>query len=188
MKNTLIISTLVIGLFGCNNPKADEFADSIHADSSNTKNADKTNNETSKRFLFKSLNQVSNQGLNSIWVNKKDSSFSLALHFQYKDTLSVSYSPECWLRYPFKTYNNKIIVYWDNYIDTKYNFDIVKVVNQLDTKYIGKPFMALELKNDTTLKATYLIKELVEKINNSSKDRKFFPNNFYVVQDGELYD
>jgi hypothetical protein len=69
---------------------------------------------------------------------------------QYKDTLAISYSPECWFRFPYKLDENKIIVYWDNFIDTKYEFDIVKAMNKTDKKYLGKAFMSLELANDTT--------------------------------------
>src|SRR5687768_3691837 len=88
----------------------------------------------------------------STWVDKQDSSFSLALHFQEKDTVAFSYSPECWLLFPYKVDKNQLTVLWDNNIDTKYNFDIVKAVNKVDKKLIGRPFMVLELKNDTTLK------------------------------------
>ena len=37
------------------------------------------------------------------------------------------------------------MVFWDNNIDTKYNFNIVKTINNIDKNYIGKPFMILEL-------------------------------------------
>lgn len=67
----------------------------------------------------------------------------------------ISYSPECVLLFPYTQDNNKLIVYWDNNIDTKYNFDIVKAINKTDRKIIGRPFLILELKNDRTLRATY---------------------------------
>ena len=88
--------------------------------------------------------------------------------------------------YPYKLDGNKIVVYWDNNIDTKYDFDIVKAVNNTDKKYIGKPFMILELKNDTTLRATYPLKDLILKLNNSSKERTFFPDTYIIAQDGYL--
>jgi hypothetical protein len=141
-----------------------------------------------KRLAFKNISEIVADKSNSVWVEKQDSNFSLALHFQYKDTLAVSYSPECWLMYPYKIYRNKIIVYWDNNIDTKYDFDIIKAINKTDKKYIGKPFMVLELQNDTIIRATYLLKELIKKVNNSNKERTFFSNNFNLVQDGEMYD
>jgi hypothetical protein len=85
--------------------------------------------------------------------------------------------------YPLKTEKDKIIIYWDNFIDSKYDFDIVKAINKIDKKYLGKPFMILELLNDTTLKATYPIPELIRKINSSSKERTFFPDKFIVSQE-----
>lgn len=110
------------------------------------------------------------------------------MHFQEKDTLAISYSPECWLVFPYKLDKNQLIVYWDKNIDTKYNFDIVKAINKIEKKIIGRPFMVLELENDTTLKATYPMKDLIKKINSSSKERTFFPDKFHLVQEGEIYD
>jgi hypothetical protein len=144
--------------------------------------------QVTKRLSFKSVSDIVADSSYGVWVEKHDSSFSLALHFQDKDILAVSYSPECWLMFPYKLESNKIVVYWDNNIDTKYDFDIVKAINKTDKKYIGKPFMTLELINDTTLKANYLMKELISKINSSSRERTFFPDKYTVVQEGDLYD
>ncbi len=139
----------------------------------------------SERLSFNNIEEVVQDKKSNAWVELKDSSASLALHFNlsYKDTLSVSYSSECWLMYPFRTENNKIIIYWDNNIDSKYEFDIVKAINKIDKNYLGKPFMILELANDTTLKVNYPIPELIRKINSSSKERTFFPNKFIVSQE-----
>jgi len=100
----------------------------------------------------------------------------------------ASYSPECLLVFPYKQETNKLIIYWDKNIDTKYEFDIVKAVNKIDKKFIGRPFMVLELENDTTLKATYLMPDLIRLINGSNKERTFFPNKFNLVKEGEMYD
>ncbi|SMO78036.1 hypothetical protein SAMN06265350_11059 [Solitalea koreensis] len=116
-----------------------------------------------KRLSFKNISEIVADNSYSTWVKLQDSSASLALHFQYKDTLAVSYSPECWLMFPYKLDENKIVVYWDNNIDTKYNFDIVKAIKHTDKKFLGQPFMILELENDTTFKATYPMKELIRK-------------------------
>ena len=157
--------------------------------SENSPNKTKTDKqkETSKRHPYKHISEIIN-GSYSTWVNlqRSDTSPSLALHFQYKDTLAVSYSPECWLIYPYKFDGNKIIVYWDNNIDTKYEFDIVRTINKTDKKYVGQPFMILELENDSTLSATYLIKDLIKKINGTSKQRTFFPDKYMIAQDGFL--
>jgi hypothetical protein len=142
--------------------------------------------ELAKKISFKDVSEIVADGSYSTWVELQDSSASLALHFQDKDTLDVSYSAECWIMYPYKLDGNKIVVYWDNNIDTKYNFDIVKAINKTDKKLIGKPFMILELINDTTLKATYPMKDLIRKINSSSKERTFFPDKYVVAQDGYL--
>lgn len=146
------------------------------------------NEQITKKLSFKHISEIVADSSYGVWVEKQGSNFSLALHFQYKDTLAVSYSPECWLMFPYKLDDNKIIVYWDNNIDTKYDFDLVKAVNKIDKKHIGRPFMVLELVNDTTFNATYILKDLIRKINSSSKERTFFPDRFNVVQDGEMYD
>ena len=136
----------------------------------------------SERLSFNNVVEVIQDPKSTSWVELKESSASLVLHFNldYKDTLCIMYSPECWLMYPFKIKNDKIIIYWDNIIDSKYNFDIVKAINKIDKKYLGKPFMVLELVNDTTLKANYPIPELIRKINSSSKERTFFPDEFII--------
>lgn len=141
-----------------------------------------------KRLSFESISEFVADSTSSIWVEKTYSSFSLALHFEEKETVWASYSPECLLVFPFKQDSNKLIVYWDNNIDTKYEFDLVKAVNKIDKALIGRPFMILELENDTTLKATYLLPDLKRRLNSSSKERTFFPDRFTLVQEGEMYD
>ena len=139
--------------------------------------------QVTKNLSFKYISEIVADSSYSTWVNIQNSSPSLALHFQYKDTLAVSYSSECWLMYPYKLEGNRIVVFWDNNIDTKYNFDIVKAINKINKKKIGQPFMILELENDTTLHATYPQKELIRKINSSSRERIFFPDKYMITQD-----
>lgn len=146
------------------------------------------NYDSKKRITFKNISEIVNDSCTSNWVNQEGDNFSLALHFQSKDTLDISYSPECWMFFNYKLEGEKIVVYWDVNIDTKYDFEIVKAINKINKKYIGKPFMSLELVNDTTFKTNYLIKEIVDKINNSEKSRIFFPEKFILVQEGEQYD
>ena len=136
------------------------------------------------RLSFRNISEIISDSSYSSWVELRYNSASLMLHFQYKDTLAISYSPECWMMFPYKLEENKIIVYWDKNIDTKYNFDIVKAVNKTPKKFIGKPFMTLELVNDTTLKATYLLKEMIKKINHSSREGTFFPEKYIIAQEG----
>lgn len=136
---------------------------------------------TTTKLPYKNVSDIIADTSYSTWVELKDSNASLAIHFMKKNTLSISYSPECWLMFPYKLNDNKIIVSWDNNIDTKYNFDIVRAINKTEKKYIGKTFMILELVNDTTLKATYPIPGLIRKINSSSQVRTFFPDKFTLI-------
>ena len=157
-------------------------------DTTNTKSNEKLITDTPaispSRLTFNNIAEVILDKKSNAWVKFGVNQPSVALHFNlfHHDSLSVSYSPECWLKFPLKTENNKIIVYWNDFIDTKYDFNIVKTVNMIDKKYIGKPFMVLELVNDTTLKATYPMPELRSKINRSNTDRILFPDKFTVSQ------
>jgi hypothetical protein len=187
MKSTLYILTIILLLTACSQNSQTKDA-AKRTDRTDLKKIDTTHEETVKRVSFKNITEVIADSSYSIWVDKQDSSFSLALHFQYKDTLAISYSPECWLIFPYKVDENKLVVYWDNNIDTKYDFDIVKAINKTNKKYIGKPFMILELKNDTTFKVTYPLIELIKQINSSNKKRIFFPDKFNVVQTDEMYE
>ncbi len=189
MKQTYYILTIILHLAACNQRGQTSYVEKEPDATNSEKLSDKTtNNEQSvKRLSFKTLSEIDSSY--AIWVKKQDSDiYSLTLHFMYKDTLAIEYSPECWLMYPYKIENNKMFVYWDNNIDTKYEFDIVKAIDKISTKYIGKNFMTLELINDTTLKATYPIEEIRKKVNSSNKVREFFPDKFNLVQDGEMYD
>jgi hypothetical protein len=141
--------------------------------------------QTQRYYSFKNISEITTENIYSVWVEIKDSIGSLALIFNHKadrDTLTVYYSSECWLFYPYKLEGNKIVVYWDTIIDTKYQFDIVKAIRKIDKNLIGKPFMILKLENDTTLKATYPMKNLIKKINHSSEHKHiFFPDTFRIA-------
>lgn len=183
MKQILLLFTLELLLIACNqNDK--------HGNSPQQKSPELLTRQQniSNRISFNTITEIIADSSHSTWVEKTDSNFSLALHFEDKDTVWTSYSPECVLLFPYKQDSNRLIIYWDNNIDTKYNFDIVKAVNKIDRKIIGRPFMILELENDTTLRATYPMKDLIRDINNSSKERTFFPDKFTVVQEGKMYD
>ncbi len=138
------------------------------------------------RFSFKSVNEIIG-GPQSSWINMTGRGPSLALHFMYKDTLAICYSPECWLMYPCKREENRIVVLWDDMIDTKYPFDIVKAAGKISKSYIGKPFIILELTNDTTLHANYPIRSLIKELNNSNKERIFFPANYHLAKEGDFF-
>ncbi len=143
-----------------------------------------------KRLSFKNVAEILADDSYSTWTEVKDSTASLALRFDYDGAVLAAYSSECYLTFPCKLEENKIVVYWDVDIDTKYDFDMVKAMNRIDKKYIGKPFMVLELANDTTFKATYPLPELIQKVNSSSTEkpqRTFFPNKYVIIQQGYLY-
>jgi len=168
-----------------NDQKTDTLTSKVSADTLNTDEK----KSTKVRLSFKNIDEVVKDEKSNAWVEFKDSTSSLALRFNldYKDTLAISYSPECWLMYPYKIDENKIVVYWDNNIDTKYDFDIVKAINKTDKKYIGQPFMTLELINDTTLKATYPFPNLIKKLIAQAKSGLSFQTNM-LCHKNSFYD
>ena len=186
MKHTFTITTILLVLIACNQDSKTSNRQAKN-DTTDAVIVAKQNQQFTRRS-FGSMSEIVADISYSTWVDKQDSSFSLALHFQEKDTVAFSYSPECWLVFPYMFDKNQLTVYWDNNIDTKYEFDVVKATKSIDKKYIGKPFMTLELMNDTTLRATYLLKQLRTTINSSNKQRTFFPDKFTLVQKGEMYD
>ena len=132
------------------------------------------------RVHFSSVAEVVNQDNQAAWVALKDSTASLSLHFNLSspDTVSVCFTTECWLRFPYKLDEDKIMVYWDVLIDSKYDFDIVKAIEKVDKRFIGKPFMELELLNDSTLQTHYPIPEIRRKINACGETRTLLPDTF----------
>ena len=136
-----------------------------------------------EKVSFRNVSEVIAYQKPGVWANVgKDSSISCTLFFSMdssiKNTLSVEYSSECWLFFPYKDSSDRIVVYWDKNIDTKYDFDIVKKVNHIDKKYMRKPFMILELVNDTTLGATYPFPDIIKSLNSADKDRVLFPETY----------
>ena len=135
---------------------------------------------------FNSISEIVAKDSYSVWAKRGYETSSLSLHFQYQNTLNVAYSPECWITFPYKVDGERITVYWDTIIDTKYEFEIVRAIKASEPELVGKPFMELELENDSTLKATYLLPKLIRRINNSSKTRTFFTDRFFSSLEGYI--
>ena len=142
-------------------------------------------NDTSRNGLSNS--EFISKAVGSVWVSEEDSAYSLALHFEGKKTVFLSYSPECLFVFPFSVNDESMNIYWDVNIDTKYNFDIVKAVHKIDPKFIGKRFMTLRLVNDTTLAVEYPNNTIRETINSVGRNRLFLPDSFKRVRIGQEY-
>ena len=180
------ILTLILFLTACNQ-KGVSTNKGMQADTAN--NLDLVNTTQSKiaarssdQVTFKNVKEVVQDKKSHPWVNQQSGKASCALHFNLDivDTLCIEYSAECWVMFPFKTSSNNITVYWDKIVDSKYDFNIVKTIAKIDPKYSGKPFMILELINDTTLTAKYPYPELIKKLNNSTDGRILFPDKYFV--------
>ena len=128
---------------------------------------------------FSNIDSVIHSNKIGSWLNIQDSNFSCTLFFNTSafgpDTVMVKYSPECYFYFPLTTSSGTIVLYWDKIIDTKYDFKIIKLINKIDKKYLGKPFMTLKLINDTMMKATYLFPEIAKTLNSADTNRLIFP-------------
>jgi hypothetical protein len=136
------------------------------------------------RPAYHSAADIVRDNIRSVWAESRGEAVSLSLHFaaDTPDTLSVSYSPECWLEFPYRVKDDRIIVYWDLRIDSKYEFEFVRAVRQADRRYLGKPFMVLTLLNDTTLRAAYPIPSLAKALNDAGDGRTLWPETFSRTQ------
>ena len=138
--------------------------------------------ETSSREFKNVLEVVTDSSYNR-WVNKEEGIASLSLYFMDSGFVSIAYSPECWLMYPYQIIEDEIIVYWNPSIDIKYEYEIVKVASEISKEYKDKPFMKLILVDGTTLKADYLMKEIISKINAIEEERILFADHFTFNND-----
>lgn len=138
----------------------------------------------SKNLLqFENVSEVVNDKHSTTWVKIENDSPSIWLHFNLyePDTLQIEFTPECWASFPIITSHDKILVYWDNNIDTKYAFNIIKAMDKIDDSYIGKPFIIFSLTNDSTLSTRYVYPQIIEELNKSEKDRILFPKEFIAT-------
>ena len=178
MKQAFFISILFSALISCSNSD-DKGALLVEKESIKATLPSDTMLVENK-VSFKSISEVIQHKSPGSWISIKDSITSCALFFGALDsnTLAMKYSPECWFYFPYKYSSNEITVYWDNIIDTKYDFNIVNAINRIDRKFMGKPFMTLKLINDSTLQPTYLFPEIIKQLNLSDKDRFLFPDKY----------
>jgi len=141
-------------------------------------------NNTEQLRVNKTIDKViSSQHVISC-TDTTNGNYSCTLLFDLKrqpGIVSIEYTPECWAMFPLKITDKTATIYWDVNIDSKYDFDVVKVMNAANVKYKGKPFMVLELINDSLLIASYPIPELIEQLNATEKNRKLFTNNFHIT-------
>lgn len=151
----------------------------ISKDKEQNKTKGKSINITAPKNKFYSINEVYN--LESSWTNLENPNRSCDLHFNLSttDTLTIEYSPECYLMFPIQLIDNKISVFMNPIIDTKYEFEIVKTIGILNQKYNNEIFIELTLIDDTTLMAKYNIKEIYNMVNKAEPQRILFPTKFY---------
>ncbi|WP_395056910.1 hypothetical protein [Flavobacterium sp.] len=172
MYKKFTIISLCLLLLSCNNKN----------NKSDLKIEEKTE-KVNDSIFFKNIIDVVNDKKSTPWVKSENDFASCILYFNLEnlEILAIQFTPECWAYFPIEIKKNKIIVYWDVNIDTKYNFDIVKTMNKIDESLKGKPFIILELRDGKMLKASYEIEKLREELNNGKEN--YFANEFYATTD-----
>ena len=117
------------------------------------------------------------------WALEGDGPISCQLYFNMDSVsvVSMQFTPECWVMFPIRVANDSITVLWEPQIDTKYEFDVVRTIRAVGHEMDGRPFMRLSLRDDSTLSATYLERELIDGLNKSELEPLFFPDRFQVL-------
>jgi hypothetical protein len=145
------------------------------SDTGKTFQAD-TLQERQTRFL--SVGQVVSDTTPTYWGNFTGN-YSSVLHFNLdnKDTLFIEYYGQCWYAYPIKIDSNKIVVYWDDNMDCKFDIGFKKFNTKMTRPVKGKPFMYLTLRNDT-LFANYVHEDWIKEFNKKDSELTIFPDYF----------
>jgi hypothetical protein len=113
------------------------------------------------------------------WMSKN---YYPVFWFSYqRDTMNIQFDGQCVYDYPAKIKENKIIAYWDFIEDCTHSIGIKKNFGLKHHPVVGKPFMTLELINDSTLKADYLYPEWTKKFN-SLTDYAYLPDTVYSIE------
>jgi len=109
---------------------------------------------------FESMADVLDDPLSTHWFDSRDTSGPITLHFNFyqgyaRDTLVVSFNPECWATFPMSISSDTAFVRWMPVLDSKYDFTIVQAIRKLGKRFQNEHFMKLWLANDTTLEVEY---------------------------------
>ena len=168
MKYTL--SILLFLLFqGCHSRQ--KTATSLKADSEKV-------SISSPKSGFKNISQVmADTDIQSYWRNQTNG--YPALHFsESRDTVRFEFNGQCDYSYPIKTMGDQTFLMWDTIENCTYGIGIKNTFGLKDHPIVGKPFVRLDLVNDSTLEATYLYPEWTGKFNQQWKEYSYFPSVF----------
>lgn len=134
------------------------------------------------RPSYRSLAEVTRQEeILKYWAAEE--SYYPTLHFDSRDTLWLEFDGQCAYRFPYALKSEEIDVYWDLIENCTHDIGIKKSFGIKQRPVKGKVFMRLQLVNDTTLKASYLQPEWMDRFNGQYSGYKFFPVTFLSVGD-----
>lgn len=112
-----------------------------------------------------------NKGVSSaIFTFPKDSTPLLTIHF----------SPQCKISYPYQIEKDRILVKWINQPITDSIHEIMSLIKRYNSHYHNKNFMRISLLNDTTLRIKYTHENLRNTLNAGSNERILFPDRVYL--------
>jgi hypothetical protein len=118
-----------------------------------------------------------NDGILNIWLSREY--YPLLDFTNEKGKVIIQFDGQCMYSYPVLVKDKSITVLYDvkedctHYIGVRDSFGLKKFPQK------GKPFIELQLINDTTLKAEYFYPEWVDSVNSINKNYPCFVNRFY---------
>jgi hypothetical protein len=100
-----------------------------------------------------------------------------------RDMVEFYFNPQCMYSYKTRLIGNQLFFYWSYDMDCTFDRGLRNTFGLKVTPQKGLPFAYFTLKNDTTLHVTYLYKEWVKRINETtSNGDTLFPQLFYIKQ------
>ncbi len=142
--------------------------------------------EDEERCIFKNVTEVvKNQNVCSWYANPEFGSGFLSFGDGNSGTLFFGSEPiegletdDFSLKLPFKNDSAKITVFWNLTIAGKCSEKLTARLDSLNDKYINRPFMTLELGKENTLKATYILPELINELHKTPVCSRFFSRQY----------
>ena len=101
------------------------------------------------------------------------------LYFSWsKDSVTIEFNGQCQYTFPVRLNDSSLILYWVLFEDCTHDIGVTQDYGLKSSPAIGKPFMSLNLTNDSTLVSKYFYPEWVQKVNVRYSGYKYFPDKF----------
>lgn len=117
---------------------------------------------------------------------KNDTSTSVGLFFNLggrRDVVSLRFTDECWLELPVHERGDSIYLTWLPALDTKYDFDFARAIQEHPPTDPPGIFMTLLRADDSTLLVVDVDTSIAGPINRTSESTiPWIPDSFYLLE------